>query len=119
MSNFRWSNFPIPEGHAALLVVGVGLHLWRPLWVFRATRPKQILSWLLLLMGILLAAWAVAAVKIVILKSRLRSYHPGLMPSAGIPCIWPGPASMLRGSANEYLVAHHVENLVAMKGRRS
>lgn len=63
MSNFRWSNIPIPEGHATLLVVGVGLHLWRPLRLMRAVRPKNVLGWPLLLMGIVLAAWAVAAVK--------------------------------------------------------
>jgi protein-S-isoprenylcysteine O-methyltransferase Ste14 len=63
MSKFRWSNIPIPEGHVALLVVGVGLHLWRPLRPFRAAWPKHVLGWPLLLMGIFLAAWAVAAVK--------------------------------------------------------
>ena len=63
MCNFRWSNIPIPEGHVALLVVGVSLHLWRPLRFVQAAWLKHVLGWPLLLIGILLATWAVAAVK--------------------------------------------------------
>ena len=63
MSKVRWSNIPIPEGHVMRLVVGVALHLWRPLRLMRAAWPKQVLGWPLLLIGILLATWAVAAVK--------------------------------------------------------
>lgn len=63
MSNFRWGNIPIPEGHVTFLVVGIGLHLWRPLRLMRAAKPRHVLGWQLLLIGSLLAAWAVATVK--------------------------------------------------------
>jgi protein-S-isoprenylcysteine O-methyltransferase Ste14 len=62
MSKFRWSNIPIPEGHVALLVVGVVMQVWHPFRLFRAAWLRQALGWPLLLVGVLLAAWAVAAV---------------------------------------------------------
>ena len=63
MNRFKWSNVPIPEGHVTLLVMGVVLHLWRPLRLFHVTWLRLLIGCLLLLGGILLAAWAVAAVK--------------------------------------------------------
>lgn len=63
MSRLNWSNIPIPEGHVTLLVVGVALHLWLPLRLLPASWLSQVLGWPLLLIGIILAAWAVAAVK--------------------------------------------------------
>jgi protein-S-isoprenylcysteine O-methyltransferase Ste14 len=63
MNKIRWSNVPIPEGHVALLLLGIGLHRWRPLRLFRPSRAGRILGWPLLLAGILLAGWAVAAVR--------------------------------------------------------
>lgn len=63
MSTFRWSNIPIPEGHVILLVGGVALHLWHPLKLFEIPWLKHVLGWPLLLLGILLAAWAVVTLK--------------------------------------------------------
>ncbi|MBC8335953.1 MAG: isoprenylcysteine carboxylmethyltransferase family protein [Anaerolineales bacterium] len=62
MNKLNWHNIPVPEGHMILLVVGIALHLWRPLPLFQATWPAHLFGWPLLLLGILLAAWAVAAV---------------------------------------------------------
>ena len=46
-----------------LLIVGVALHLWLPLELFEIAGMKHILGWPLLLLGGLLAAWAVATIK--------------------------------------------------------
>lgn len=63
MSKFRWSNIPIPEGHVALLVVGIVMHVWRPLRLFRGAWLRQVLGWPLLLIGMVLALWATATFK--------------------------------------------------------
>lgn len=63
MNKQTWSNIPIPEGHVTLLIVGVILHIWRPLRLSRSAWPRHLLGWPLLLIGIGMVAWAVAAVK--------------------------------------------------------
>jgi protein-S-isoprenylcysteine O-methyltransferase Ste14 len=61
MKRIRWANVPIPEGHIALLLLGVGLHLWRPRRLFQTSQAGRRLAWPLLLSGSFLAGWAVAA----------------------------------------------------------
>lgn len=63
MNRHTWSNIPAPEGQVTLLLVGVILHFWRPLRLFQSAWPRHILGWPLLLKGILLVDWTVAAVK--------------------------------------------------------
>jgi protein-S-isoprenylcysteine O-methyltransferase Ste14 len=63
MSRFKWSNIPIPEGHVITLVVGIALHVWRPLEFWHALWQRQVLGWTLLLMSILLALWATVTFK--------------------------------------------------------
>jgi len=63
MSSFRWSNIPIPEGHVIPLVVGVALDVWFPLKIVDLLWLKHMLGWPLLLLGSLLAAWAVMTFK--------------------------------------------------------
>ncbi len=63
MSNFRWSNIPIPEGHGIVLVIGVALHIWRPLILFEMPWLKHAVGWPALLLGVLLAAWAVMTIR--------------------------------------------------------
>jgi protein-S-isoprenylcysteine O-methyltransferase Ste14 len=63
MGGFRWSNIPIPEGHVITMVVGIALHIWHPLEFWQATWQSQVLGWILLSMGILLALWATATFK--------------------------------------------------------
>jgi len=62
MSKLRWSNIPIPEGHVIALVLGIALHLWKPFGITQTTWLIYLLAGPLLLMGILLAAWAVTMV---------------------------------------------------------
>jgi protein-S-isoprenylcysteine O-methyltransferase Ste14 len=61
MSSFRWSNIPIPEGHVIPLIVGLALDVWLPLKIVELLWLRHILGWPLLLLGSLLAAWAVTA----------------------------------------------------------
>lgn len=63
MSSLRWGNIPIPEGHIIPLLVGVALHVIYPRSLFKPTWLKHYLGWPPLLLGILLAAWAVAAIE--------------------------------------------------------
>ena len=63
MSSFRWSNIPIPQGHVIFLVAGVALHVWLPLKLFEMPWLKHVVGWPLLLLGSLLAAWAVVTIK--------------------------------------------------------
>jgi protein-S-isoprenylcysteine O-methyltransferase Ste14 len=77
MNKLNWSNIPIPEGHVTLLVVGVVLHLWRPLRLFQTAWPRHVLGWPLLLIGIWLVAWAVAAVKAVDIQKPTKLITAG------------------------------------------
>jgi protein-S-isoprenylcysteine O-methyltransferase Ste14 len=61
MSNFRWSNIPIPEGHVIFLVAGVALHVWLPLPLFDLPWLTHIVGWPLLLFGCVIVVWAVVA----------------------------------------------------------
>jgi protein-S-isoprenylcysteine O-methyltransferase Ste14 len=63
MSKLKWSNIPIPEGHVIGLVLGIALHIWRPLDFLQTTWLGSIVGGSILLAGILLAAWAVTTVK--------------------------------------------------------
>jgi protein-S-isoprenylcysteine O-methyltransferase Ste14 len=63
MSSFRWSNIPIPEGHLIPLVVGVALDSWIPFKIVELLWLKHVLGWPLLVLGSLLAAWAVMTFK--------------------------------------------------------
>lgn len=62
MGRIKWSNIPIPEGHVALLVVGIALQIWRPLEIFTQGWMRHAIGWPLLVTGILLTAWCVRAV---------------------------------------------------------
>jgi len=63
MDKFKWSNIPIPEGHVITLVVGIALHVWRPLEFWQAVLQRQVIGWTLLMMGILLALWGTVTFK--------------------------------------------------------
>lgn len=77
MSNFRWSNIPIPQGHVIVLVVGVALHVWLPLDLFEIRWPKHVLGWPLLFMGSLLAAWAVLTIQAMDFRQPTRLIDSG------------------------------------------
>jgi protein-S-isoprenylcysteine O-methyltransferase Ste14 len=62
VSKFKWSNIPIPEGHVITLVVGIALHIWKPLFITQTTWLIYLFGGSLLLAGILLAGWAVVTV---------------------------------------------------------
>jgi protein-S-isoprenylcysteine O-methyltransferase Ste14 len=63
MRSFRWSNIPIPEGHLIPLIAGLVLHIFSPQPLSNSLRLKNYCGWPLLLLGSLLAGWAVASVK--------------------------------------------------------
>jgi protein-S-isoprenylcysteine O-methyltransferase Ste14 len=63
MARIRWSNIPLPEGHLVLLALGWALHRLRPRRLFRPSRRIGVLGGLALASGVLLAGWAVAAVR--------------------------------------------------------
>src|SRR5688572_16335557 len=63
MGKFKWSNIPIPESHVITLVVGIALHVWRPLEFWPAVLERQVSGWTLLMIGILLALWGVVTFK--------------------------------------------------------
>jgi protein-S-isoprenylcysteine O-methyltransferase Ste14 len=63
MKRIRWANVPIPEGHIALLLLGVGLHRLRPRRLFQTGQAGRRLASPLLLSGVFLAGWAVAAAR--------------------------------------------------------
>jgi protein-S-isoprenylcysteine O-methyltransferase Ste14 len=72
MEGFRRHNIPVPEGHVIALVAGVTLHARRP-WSFtRRTRKSVALGGSLVALGMLLAVWAVAAVKEIDVESPDR-----------------------------------------------
>jgi protein-S-isoprenylcysteine O-methyltransferase Ste14 len=62
MSKLKWSNLPIPEGHVIALLVGIALHVWRPLVIFQRNWPLRLFGLPVLVAGILLIAWSVAVV---------------------------------------------------------
>ena len=57
----RWSNIPIPEGHLALLAGGIIAHAFLPVKPLPNTWTGHALGWPLLVLGLVLAAWAVWA----------------------------------------------------------
>lgn len=63
LNRFRWSNIPIPEGHVIPLIVGMALHVFFPRSIFESPWLRHVLGWPPLLLGALLAAWAVATIK--------------------------------------------------------
>ena len=63
MSIFKWSNVPLPEGHLAALIVGLALHKALPMRLPAPTFMKRVVGPLLASLGILVAAWAVVAVR--------------------------------------------------------
>lgn len=63
MKRFRLSNIPIPEGHVIALVAGIGFHTWLPLRLFEALQIQVVPGWFLILLGVVLAGWAVAAAR--------------------------------------------------------
>lgn len=63
MSSLRWRNIPIPEGHLIPLLAGLALHVFYPRPLFKPPWLKHVLGWPLVLLGALLAAWAVLAVR--------------------------------------------------------
>jgi protein-S-isoprenylcysteine O-methyltransferase Ste14 len=77
MGAFRWGNMPIPEGHVVLLVACITVNLWRPLYFFDSVFLRHLPGWPLLLAGILLAAWAIAAAGEVELESPHRLIDQG------------------------------------------
>lgn len=60
MSSIRWSNIPMPEGHVIPLLAGLALHAFLPRTLFGSGWLKHLIGWPPLLLGGLLAAWAVA-----------------------------------------------------------
>jgi protein-S-isoprenylcysteine O-methyltransferase Ste14 len=54
----NWSNFPIPEGHVILLILGIALDLWLPIGLFETSPLAYMLGALLLIVGVVLAVWA-------------------------------------------------------------
>lgn len=63
MRSVGWSNIPVPEGHLIPLLAGLALHVLFPQPIFELSLLKHVFGWPLLLVGALLAAWAVLAVK--------------------------------------------------------
>ena len=63
MARFKWRNIPIPEAHIVLLAGGVLLHCWQPEPLCRAPRLRHLFGWTTLLLGIVIAGWAVVAVQ--------------------------------------------------------
>ena len=63
MNNIKWNNIPIPQGHVIPLVAGIALNWWHPLELWQAVWQTQLLGWVLLLIGILLALWATVTFK--------------------------------------------------------
>jgi protein-S-isoprenylcysteine O-methyltransferase Ste14 len=63
VNKFRLSNIPIPEGHVITLIVGIALHVWKPLDISQTTWLIHLFGGPLLLIGILLALWASATFK--------------------------------------------------------
>lgn len=61
MNRITWSSIPIPEGHVIPIAAGIALDWWRPLELWQAVWQRQVIGWILLLMGILLALWASAS----------------------------------------------------------
>ena len=77
MNRFRWSNLPLPEGHVLLLVLGVAVHTRLPLTLFELPWLKQVVGWPLLLLGGLLADWAVVTVKDIDISRPTRIIDTG------------------------------------------
>ena len=63
MSKFRWSNFPIPEGHLIPLIAGITLHFFIPRKFSRSPTLKHKLGLPLILLGALLTTWSVMTIK--------------------------------------------------------
>lgn len=77
MSKLTWSNIPIPEGHVIALLAGIALHVWRPLEIFLQNWPRHLFGWPVLVAGLLLIAWSVAAV------NDIQVEQPAALISAG------------------------------------
>jgi protein-S-isoprenylcysteine O-methyltransferase Ste14 len=77
MRNIRWSNVPIPQSHVIFLLLGMALHLWFPLKAFEFSLLQQVLGWLLLVLGGLVAAWAVLAIKDMDISNSTRIIDTG------------------------------------------
>jgi protein-S-isoprenylcysteine O-methyltransferase Ste14 len=58
MKRLNWSNFPIPEGHVILLILGIALDLCLPIGLFETNPLAYMFGALLLIAGVALAVWA-------------------------------------------------------------
>jgi protein-S-isoprenylcysteine O-methyltransferase Ste14 len=58
MKRLNWSNFPIPEGHVILLILGIALDVWLPIGLFETSPLAYMFGALLLIAGVVLAVWA-------------------------------------------------------------
>jgi protein-S-isoprenylcysteine O-methyltransferase Ste14 len=57
--SWKWSNVPIPDGHVFFLVVGVILHSYKPWKLFQENGVGLSIGWAMIVVGALVAAWAV------------------------------------------------------------
>ncbi len=77
MNALKWKNLPIPEGHVLPLCVGLALQVFFPRPLFKSSRLKSIFGWPFLLLGALLVAWAVGAVRDVDIERPNRVIDSG------------------------------------------
>ena len=70
--SLRWSNIPIPEGYVIPLMAGVVLHIFFPRRFFGSPWLKHVLGWPFLLLGTLITACAVMAIKGMDIKRPTR-----------------------------------------------
>ncbi len=77
MAAFRPSNIPVPEAHLVLLVFGLALHAWRPLPLIDIPWLMHLFGWPLLLLGFLLAAWAVVTIRDMDISKPIRVVDSG------------------------------------------
>ncbi len=74
---WKWSNVPIPDGHVALLVAGIILHLFVPLKLFSISWVGHALGWHLLVAGVLVVGWAVWVIKDMAIKKPTKVVSTG------------------------------------------
>ena len=70
--NWKWSNVPIPQAHATLLLLGVGLHLAVPWSLLERAWLGHVVGWPAVVTGLAIVGWCVATLRDMEIASATR-----------------------------------------------